>query len=77
MEISLIIEKAGGASPLARELGIHRASVRGWKKVPAHHVIGVEKVTGIPRHELRADIFPADEQPRQTTPQAGATADAS
>jgi DNA-binding transcriptional regulator YdaS (Cro superfamily) len=54
-----IIERGGGASALATKLKLHRATVWGWKKVPPHHVLAVERITGIPREELRPDLYPA------------------
>ena len=30
---------------------------KGNRKIPAERVAEVERITGIPRHELRADIF--------------------
>lgn len=56
------IEKAGGQAALARQLGIKQQTIFGWlhhsQQVPAERVLAVEKVTGIPRHELRPDIYP-------------------
>jgi DNA-binding transcriptional regulator YdaS (Cro superfamily) len=59
MDIRHIIKAGGGISELAAKLGLHRATVWGWKEVPPRHVINVEKVTGIPREELRPDLYPA------------------
>lgn len=51
-------EKAGGPAALAKALGnITPQAVSQWKKVPAERVLDVERVTGIPRHELRPDVF--------------------
>ncbi len=55
-------EAAGGQSALARALGctpqnIQRMCATG--RVPAERVIPIEKVTGVARHELRPDIYPA------------------
>lgn len=44
---------------LARKLGITHGAVYQWDKVPAERVLDVERLTGIPRHELRPDIYPA------------------
>jgi hypothetical protein len=36
-----------------------------WKQVPAGRVLTVEKVTGVPRHRLRPDLYPpSDERAR-------------
>jgi DNA-binding transcriptional regulator YdaS (Cro superfamily) len=49
--------KRGMPARIARECGITRAAVVKWEKVPAERLVVIEKVTGIPRHELRPDIF--------------------
>ena len=43
---------------IARELGITRGAVSHWRKVPADRVIAVSRLTGIPRSQLRPDIYP-------------------
>jgi DNA-binding transcriptional regulator YdaS (Cro superfamily) len=45
---------------LATQLGISRQAVSKWVSVPVHHVITIESLTGISRHELRPDIYPID-----------------
>jgi TorA maturation chaperone TorD len=59
------IEAAGGIGALARGLGISQPSVSNWTKVPADRVIAVETLTGIPRADLRPDLYetPADVDP--------------
>jgi DNA-binding transcriptional regulator YdaS (Cro superfamily) len=50
---------AGNTAKLARLLGgISSQAISQWKRVPAERVLDVERVTGIPRHELRPDIYP-------------------
>ena len=53
------IERAGSVAALARALGISRASVNEWARVPTDRVKAVESFTGVPRHELRPDVFDA------------------
>ena len=48
---------AAGLSPLAKKLGITKQAVSKWPQVPAIRVLQVEAITGIPRKELRPDIF--------------------
>jgi DNA-binding transcriptional regulator YdaS (Cro superfamily) len=52
------IKAAGGGARLSRALGLTRQAVYLWKHVPVDHVLVVEQVTGIPRHDLRPDIYP-------------------
>ena len=68
--IANAISKAGGASKLARALGITRQAVEQWKGrvVPPEHVLEIEKITGVSRYELRPDIYgapPASPKPRE------------
>ena len=44
---------------VASHLGLTRAAVAVWKRVPAERVAQVSEVTGIPRDRLRPDIFDA------------------
>ena len=55
--VKLAIESAGGVSALARQLGIAHTSVLDWERVPLRHLFTIEALTGIPREQLRPDIF--------------------
>lgn len=48
-----------GATVIARALSITPQAVGQWRRVPAERALEVERITGIPRHELRPDIYPA------------------
>jgi DNA-binding transcriptional regulator YdaS (Cro superfamily) len=68
MEMSDIFERAGGVTKLAAKLKRHHASLLGWRQVPAEHVPEVSRLTDIPRHELRPDLWdPPITQPAEAT----------
>lgn len=57
-------EKAGGQKALADLLGVTQSMVWYWlerstRGMPAEHVLATEEATGISRHALRPDIYPA------------------
>ncbi len=55
---------AGGQSALARQLGCTPQNVQKMCRtghVPSNHVLKIERVTGVSRHELRADLYPAEQ----------------
>jgi DNA-binding transcriptional regulator YdaS (Cro superfamily) len=58
------IAKAGGQRALAELLGLGQTAVSNWrnrkKRVPAERVIEIERATGVPRHELRPDLYPRE-----------------
>jgi TorA maturation chaperone TorD len=51
------IDAAGGVGALARMLGIAQPSVSAWTRVPADRVAAVEAAVGVPRSDLRPDLF--------------------
>lgn len=53
----LWLETRGAQAALARELGITEQAINNWTRVPAERCREVERVTGIPRHALRPDIY--------------------
>ncbi len=55
------VEAVGGVTRLSEKLGITRSAVSQWQEVPVERVLEVEKLTGVPRHELRPDIYPPQE----------------
>lgn len=66
--------KRGAQAAIARECGISKQTMVQWKVVPPTRVLAVEKVTGVPRHLLRGDIYPAPEQARVLRPLASVAA---
>lgn len=51
-------EDRGALKRLAKQLGIAHQSFYSWSRVPAERVIEFERITGIPRQELRPDLYP-------------------
>jgi DNA-binding transcriptional regulator YdaS (Cro superfamily) len=49
---------------LSRLIGVQKSTVTRWakKKIPDVRAVEIEGVTGIPRHKLRPDIFPAPQE---------------
>lgn len=54
------IEKVGGLAGLATPLGVSIQAISQWDEVPPLRVIAVEKISGVPRSELRPDLYPAE-----------------
>jgi DNA-binding transcriptional regulator YdaS (Cro superfamily) len=55
--IAVACERAGGLRALARAIGINYQNIQIWKRIPAERMIAIETVTGIPREQLRPDLF--------------------
>ena len=45
---------------VAHVAAVNKSTVTRWlqKRIPAERVLEVERITGVPRHELRPDIYP-------------------
>jgi len=56
--ISLIHNVRGTARRIAKACDISKEAVWNWKRVPAERVLVVSRVTKIPRHLIRPDIYP-------------------
>jgi DNA-binding transcriptional regulator YdaS (Cro superfamily) len=57
IQIKKAAEAAGGVVRLSLMLGLSRGAVSQWREIPVRHLANVERITGIPRSELRPDIF--------------------
>ncbi|AWH48536.1 hypothetical protein C1925_04870 [Stenotrophomonas sp. SAU14A_NAIMI4_5] len=56
------VKAAGGVTSLAAALGVRQSAVSNWKSrssIPAAQVLGIERATGVSRHELCPEIFGA------------------
>jgi DNA-binding transcriptional regulator YdaS (Cro superfamily) len=51
------IAAAGNKNRLAKLLKIQRQAITKWKRVPLARVLEVEKVTGVPREQLRPEFY--------------------
>lgn len=59
------VQAANGLSALAKRVGVRYQAVQHWLRsgrVPAARVIAVEAATGVSRHRLRPDLYPAEAQ---------------
>lgn len=59
------VAAAGSQSALAKAIGKSQGHVSKWlerRYVPAASVIAIERVTGVPRHELRPDLYPREDE---------------
>lgn len=62
MDITEIIERAGGVTKVARECGLTHPSVSVWTQVPPRHVLTVARLSNLTPHEIRPDIFGAPQE---------------
>jgi hypothetical protein len=65
------IKAAGGVRPLARAIGVSHVAVLAWTSVPIRRLLKVEAVTGIPRKQLRPDVFLAPRADLVTVDKSG------
>jgi DNA-binding transcriptional regulator YdaS (Cro superfamily) len=58
--ITRAVAVAGGQTKLAKLIGVTQGHVSSWikrGKVPAEKVLLIERQTGVPRYDLRPDVF--------------------
>jgi DNA-binding transcriptional regulator YdaS (Cro superfamily) len=53
-------DRVGGVGKLAALLGIKGPSLYSWRRIPAERVLQLERITGIPKEELRPDLFKSE-----------------
>ena len=51
------VTACGSVQALADRLGKFRQAVSRWRRVPAERVVDVERVSGVPREQLRPDLY--------------------
>ncbi|MET3924571.1 Cro/CI family transcriptional regulator [Devosia sp. 2618] len=54
--VEVAAEKSGGLVALATALGIKHQALYSWTRVPAERVLDMERITGIPREQIRPDL---------------------
>ena len=66
-QVAYIIQQAGGLSHVAREIDRWPSIVSEWKRngrIPPHWVLTMEKLSGVPRYEIRPDLYPHPDDDR-------------
>jgi DNA-binding transcriptional regulator YdaS (Cro superfamily) len=54
-----MVKNVRGTAPLIAEaLGILPGGVWQWRRVPAQHVLTIERLLKIPRYRIRPDLYP-------------------
>lgn len=59
-DMAPIRSQRGLMAKVAKALGLSRAAVSLWDRVPAEVVVEVERITEIPREQLRPDLYRHD-----------------
>lgn len=61
--VESVIKKAGGQVKLAAAAGVTQQAVSHWlnrlRRIPGDYVPRISDATGIPRHVIRPDLYPA------------------
>lgn len=57
MDVKALFARVGGTTKLAAALGITKAAPYQWRKIPPRHVPTIAARFGIPRHEMRPDLW--------------------
>jgi DNA-binding transcriptional regulator YdaS (Cro superfamily) len=55
--VKLAVDAIGGHRKLGRLLGISHQAIGHWEYVPAERLIEIEILTGVPREEMRPDLY--------------------
>ena len=53
----IAIDRAGGPRAVSREVKLTRQAVAKWEEIPPRHVLALERLSGVSRHDLRPDIY--------------------
>lgn len=58
--IAEVLKKGGGVGAVAKALNMSAEGVRLWRargQIPASRVVELEQLTGVPRAQLRPDLY--------------------
>lgn len=67
MDVSTLLELAGGPKLFADKIGVEWSTVRGWKRdrvIPAKHIGRIHQVMGVPLADLLPVIGVAPRRPK-------------
>lgn len=53
------IKRAGSVKALAEAAGVRPQAISQWKAIPAERVARISDALGMPRHQLRPDLYDA------------------
>jgi DNA-binding transcriptional regulator YdaS (Cro superfamily) len=51
------INAVGSIYRLAQLLDIQPSAIRKWRRVPDHRIVEIEQKVGVPREQLRPDLY--------------------
>lgn len=55
--IAAAVAVTGTRYRLAKILGLRPSAVLQWRQIPTKRIIEIEKLTGVPREQLRPDLY--------------------
>jgi len=55
--VEMVVSKAGGMRPLGRALNINYQAIQQWHRIPADRLVAIEEAIGIPREQMRPDLY--------------------
>lgn len=54
--------RSGNLAALAEAIEVSSQALSQWNRVPPARVLAVERASGVPRHELRPDLYPIERE---------------
>lgn len=64
--IDVAARVAGSQKALASLLNVTPQAITKWRvRIPAERVLDIERVTGVPRCDLRPDLYPREPHPAE------------